>query len=82
LTVAQLASNGSRVWFNRQQVDRRLVKTFATGAVPAAVAGAVLLSSAPLAALTRVIGGFLLAMVLWRRVRLSAARLGDRGASR
>lgn len=32
LTVAQLASNGDRVWFNRSDVDRRLVGVFA--AVP------------------------------------------------
>ena len=79
LTVAQLASNGSRVWFNRDQVDRRLVAIFASGAVPAAAAGALLLSSAPLPTLTRVIGVFLLAMVVWRRIRPSAARVGDRG---
>jgi uncharacterized membrane protein YfcA len=74
LTVAQLASNSSRVWFNRGQVDQRLVAIFAAGAVPAAVAGALLLSSAPLPALTLVIGVFLLAMVVWRRIRPSAAR--------
>ncbi|MEV6412611.1 sulfite exporter TauE/SafE family protein [Kribbella sp. NPDC051718] len=79
LTVAQLASNGSRVWFNRHEVDRRLVMIFAVGAVPAAVVGALLLTSAPLQALTRVIGLFLLAMVVWRRVRPDAARAGDRG---
>jgi uncharacterized membrane protein YfcA len=79
LSVAQLASNGSRVWFNRHQVDLRLVKIFAAGAVPAAVAGALVLTSAPMAALTRVIGVFLLAMVVWRRVRPAAARVSDRG---
>lgn len=79
LTVAQLASNGSRVWFNRREIDRRLVMIFAVGAVPAAVAGALLLTSAPLHTLTRVIGAFLLAMVVWRRVRPDAARVGDRG---
>jgi uncharacterized membrane protein YfcA len=79
LTIAQLASNGSRVWFNRHEVDRRLVTIFAAGAVPAAVAGALLLSSAPLQALTRVIGAFLLAMVIWHRVRPNTARVGDRG---
>ena len=79
LTVAQLASNGSRVFFNRRDVDWRLVKVFAVGAVPSAVAGALLLTKAPLPALTRVIGAFLLAMVVWRRIRPAAARIGDRG---
>ncbi len=79
LTVAQLVSNGSRVWFNRGEIDHRLVKVFAIGAVPAAVVGALLLTSAPLPALTRGIGVFLLAMVAWRRIRPASARIGDRG---
>lgn len=77
LTVAQLASNGSRVWLNRAEIDTRLVRVFALGAIPAATAGAVLLSAAPLPALTKVIGGFLLIMVVWRRIRPGAARIGD-----
>ncbi|MFI9589947.1 TSUP family transporter [Nonomuraea sp. NPDC052265] len=77
LTVAQLASNGSRVWFNRAEVDRRLVIIFAAGAVPAAVAGALVFATAPLAALTRVIGVFLLVMVAWRRRRPHGVRLDD-----
>jgi uncharacterized membrane protein YfcA len=78
LTVTQLASNGSRVWFNRSQVDRHLVGLFALGTVPAAVVGALLLSSSPVSVLTKVMGVFLLAMVVWRRVRPSAVRVGDR----
>jgi uncharacterized protein len=77
LTVAQLASNASRVWFNRGEVDRRLVGVFGAGAVPAAIVGSLLFATAPLPALTRVIGAFLLLMVLWRRLR-PAARLDDR----
>lgn len=50
LTVAQLASNGSRVWFNRTEIERRLVAVFALGAVPAAAAGALLVTTAPLPA--------------------------------
>ncbi|MER6576820.1 sulfite exporter TauE/SafE family protein [Nonomuraea sp. NPDC001023] len=77
LTVAQLAGNGSRVWFNRDEVDRRLVGVFAAGAVPAAAAGALVFAAAPLAALTRVIGVFLLVMVVWRRRRPHGVRLDD-----
>jgi uncharacterized membrane protein YfcA len=77
LTVAQLASNASRVWFNRGEVDRQLVGVFGAGAVPAAIVGSLLFATAPLPALTRVIGAFLLLMVLWRRLR-PAARLDDR----
>ncbi|MFF0156033.1 sulfite exporter TauE/SafE family protein [Streptomyces sp. NPDC005263] len=77
LTVAQLASNGSRVWFNRREVHRRLVGVFAIGAVPAAAAGALLFATTPLPALTRLIGVFLLVVVAWRRCSPHAARLDD-----
>ncbi|HET6214309.1 MAG TPA: sulfite exporter TauE/SafE family protein [Micromonosporaceae bacterium] len=78
LTVAQLASNAGRVWFNRGEVDSRLVRVFAIGAVPAAVAGSVLFATAPMPVLTRVLGAFLLGLVGWRRLRPTAARLDDR----
>ncbi|EDY56635.1 MULTISPECIES: TSUP family transporter [Streptomyces] len=78
LTVAQLASNGSRVWFNRTEIDRRLVGIFAIGAAPAAAAGAALFATAPLPALTHLIGVFLLVMVAWRRWKPHAARLDDK----
>src|SRR6059036_1339735 len=68
LTVAQLVGNGSRVWFNRRELDLRVVNWFSLGAVPLALAGGVLFATAPLGALKRVIGAFLLLMVLWRRL--------------
>ena len=39
LTVAQLIGNGSRVWFNRSEVNWRVVRWFAIGAIPAALLG-------------------------------------------
>jgi len=79
LTIAQLASNGSRVVLNRREVVGHLVKIFAIGAVPAAIIGSLLLTTAPIAALTRIIGGFLILSVLWLRFRPQAARFSDRG---
>jgi uncharacterized protein len=67
LTLTQLSSNGSRVWLNRRDVRWPLVGWFAAGAVPFAVAGALLLARAPLAPLQRLLGVFLIAVVLWRR---------------
>ncbi|WP_144118413.1 sulfite exporter TauE/SafE family protein [Catellatospora sichuanensis] len=67
LTIAQLASNGGRVWFNRRELRWQLIGRFAVGAVPLAVAGGLLLAHAPLAPLKRLLGVFLLAVVVWRR---------------
>jgi hypothetical protein len=69
LTVAQLIGNGSRVWFNRRELDWAVVGWFALGGVPLAFAGGLLFAKAPLSALTRILGAFLIAVVIWRHVR-------------
>lgn len=69
LTVAQLIGNGSRVWFNRGELNWRVVGWFAVGGVPFALLGGYLFATAPLTALTRLLGAFLLVVVLWRHVR-------------
>ena len=68
LTLTQLASNGSRVWFNRTELNRRLIARFAAGAVPFAVLGALLFVTVPLEPLSRLLGVFLLVIVAWRRI--------------
>src|ERR1700687_5556903 len=60
LTVAQLIGNGSRVWFNRRELDLKVVGWFALGGVPMAILGGILFAHAPLMALTRVLGMFLI----------------------
>ena len=69
LTIAQLVGNGSRVVINRDAVDRRIVAWFALGGIPAALIGGFVFAAAPLDALTRLIGAFLLASVAWRHLR-------------
>ncbi|MGA9210798.1 MAG: sulfite exporter TauE/SafE family protein, partial [Terriglobales bacterium] len=69
LTVAQLIGNGSRVWFNRRELRWRVVGWFAIGAVPMALVGGYLFAKAPLNFLTRLLGVFLLVIVVWRHVR-------------
>lgn len=68
LTVAQLIGNASRVWFNRRELDYRVVGWFALGGVPFALLGGLLFARAPLAGLTRLLGLFLLLVVAWRRL--------------
>ena len=69
LTVAQLIGNGSRVWFNRHELQLPVVGWFALGAVPFAFIGGLLFASAPLSPLTRLLGLFLLLTVAWRHLR-------------
>jgi uncharacterized membrane protein YfcA len=69
LTLTQLASNGARVWFNRRDLRWPLIGWFALGAVPFAILGGLLLAHAPLAPLKRLLGVFLIGVVIWRRVQ-------------
>jgi uncharacterized membrane protein YfcA len=72
LTVAQLIGNGSRVWFNRRELNWRVVGWFALGGVPTALIGGVIFARAPLPFLTRLLGAFLILVVVWRHVRPKA----------
>lgn len=79
LTVAQLIGNASRVWFNRRELDWKVVGWFALGGVPMAFLGGLLFATAPLKALTRLLGAFLLVIVVWRHARPTPKRLPLRG---
>lgn len=78
LTLTQLSSNGARVWLNRHDMRWRLVGWFAVGAVPLAVAGGLVLAHAPLGPLKRVLGVFLIAVVVWRRINPHPRKPPDR----
>ncbi len=80
LTVGQLIGNGSRVWFNRRELGWKVVVWFALGGVPRAWLGGFLFASAPLSWLTRLLGGFLLWVVVWRHLRPRPARSFPVGA--
>ncbi|MGI3222648.1 sulfite exporter TauE/SafE family protein [Streptomyces sp. GTA36] len=67
LTLAQIASNASRTVLNRRDLQWSLIGRFALGAIPLAAGGALLLAHAPLVPLKRLLGAFLLAVVIWRR---------------
>ena len=80
LTVAQLMGNLSRVGLNRGELAFPVVKWFAVGAVPAAIAGGVIFATAPLGALVRLLGIFLLLTVAYRHTPWGKrARLSLRG---
>jgi uncharacterized protein len=78
LTLTQLSSNGARVWLNRESLRWPLIGWFAVGAVPFAVGGGLLLAHAPLGPLKRLLGVFLIGVVLWRRLRRPPGKPTDR----
>jgi uncharacterized protein len=78
LTLAQLASNGGRVWFNRHDIRWYLIRWHAIGAIPLALAGGLLLTHIPVDPLKRLLGAALIATLVWRRLRPVLHRPGDR----
>src|SRR3954454_17399896 len=69
LTLTQISSNTSRIVLNREALRWPLIGWFALGAVHCATAGALLLAHAPLSPLKRLLGIFLIGVVVWRRLR-------------
>ena len=75
LTIANLASNLGRVWFNRHEISTAVVGWFSIGAIPLAIGGALIFAHTPAATLTRLLGVFLLVTVAWRRMRPKPPRI-------
>ena len=77
LTIANMVSNGSRVAFNRREIVLPVVGWFSLGAIPFALAGAALFIISPPALLIRMLGAFLIATVVWRRLRPHPPRIAS-----
>lgn len=69
LTIAQLIGNLSRVVFNKHELKWPVIWRFSLGAVPAAIIGGIIFATAPAAALVRLLGVFLIVMVVYRHTR-------------
>jgi uncharacterized protein len=66
LTIAQLIGNLSRVIFNKRELKWSVIWRFALGAVPTAIIGGIIFATAPATALVRLLGVFLIVMVIYR----------------
>jgi uncharacterized protein len=77
--IAHLAGNLARIRLNRADIDLGVVRWFCLGAVPCAVVGAWLFTRIPDTDLLRVLGAFLVASVLARRLAGERFRIHHRG---
>ena len=68
LTVSVLLGNASRVYFNRRELDLKLVILFSIGSLPAAILGSFVYVALPTFWIKKGIGLFLLATVLFRHI--------------
>ncbi|MGE3536343.1 MAG: sulfite exporter TauE/SafE family protein [Candidatus Tectimicrobiota bacterium] len=69
ITLANFSANVSRVWLHWREIDRRVAVWFTLGSLPLTVLGTWLFTIASPKLLTRLLGAFLLGIVLWRRLR-------------
>lgn len=67
LTVAMALGNLSRLWWSHREIHWSVVGAFLSGATPAVALGAITYAGSRAEALSRIIGGFLLASVPLRR---------------
>lgn len=70
-TLSVMMQTWSRVWVNRDVIDREVVKWFLVGAVPAAVLGSVAFANLPATLLQTGLAVFLLVIVAYRHSPLA-----------
>ncbi len=68
LTVAVLMGNASRVYFNRRELDLKLVAWFSAGSLPFALIGSFVYVSLPTFWIKKSIGIFLIVTVILKRI--------------
>lgn len=68
LTVSVLMGNASRVYFNRKELNLKLVGLFSLGSIPFAILGSVLYVSLPALWIKKGIGLFLIVSVIFQRL--------------
>jgi uncharacterized membrane protein YfcA len=69
VTIGNLSANLSRTAINRRDLDLRVVAWFALGAVPLSILGTWLFTITAPPVLTRLLGAFLLTVLVWRRLK-------------
>lgn len=69
ITVGNLAANLSRTAVNWRELDLKVVAWFALGAIPLSVLGTWLFTISAPEYMARLLGAFILAVVVWRRLK-------------
>lgn len=78
LTLAQLFGNASRVYFGRKELAWKYIKVFLLGAIPATVLGALTLWYLDAKLVRRLLGLFLIAWVIYRKIKPSFREVGNK----
>ncbi len=79
LTVGQIFGNASRVWFGRKELKWKPILFFLLTAIPLTIIGSYLFSDIDSKTVKTGIGGFLILLVVYRRIKIKKTGLGDKG---
>ncbi len=79
LTIGQMFGNASRVWFGRQELKWKPIIFFLLTAIPLTIIGSYLFTDIDSRKVKIGIGGFLILLVIYRRVNIQKIALGEKG---
>ncbi len=79
LTIGQIFGNASRVWFGRHELKWRPVIFFLITAIPLTIIGSYLFADIDSKNIKIGIGGFLIMLVIYRRIKTKKIGLGEKG---
>lgn len=79
LTIGQIFGNASRVWFGRQELKWKPILFFLLTAIPLTIIGSYLFTDIDSKKIKIGIGGFLILLVVYRRIKIKNIVLGDKG---
>lgn len=79
LTIGQMFGNASRVWFGRQELKWKPIIFFLLTAIPLTIIGSYLFTDIDSRKVKIGIGGFLILLVIYRRVNIKIIALGEKG---
>lgn len=79
LTIGQIFGNASRVWFGRKELQWKPIIFFIVTAIPLTIIGSYIFTDIDSKKIKIGIGGFLILLVIYRRISTKKIVLGDKG---
>lgn len=79
LTIGQIFGNASRIWFGRKELKWKPILLFLLTAIPLTIIGSYLFTDIDSLKIKIGIGGFLIMLVIYRRIKTKKIVLGEKG---
>jgi len=79
LTIGQIFGNASRIWFGRKELKWKPILLFLLTAIPLTIVGSYLFTDIDSKKIKIGIGGFLIMLVFYRRIKSKKNVFGEKG---